>query len=439
MPDDGVQPTSIRVQFRTALCAVIIGFFTYMAASGMYYSFGAIFPVLLDRYGASRFSTALVGSSQEFVYAGACLPVPRIINRCGLLCSYIAGAILFVVGLFLSGYAESLEMWTFTYGFVTTTGMAFTFMVAIEVLYRYTPRRFRGLCVGIAFAGTGTGAAAIAPAFTASERARGISATMLWCSCIIGGIMVFVVIVLGMTARFGYRFIDPKLRVGSPSSRNAVEKRRTSWVADGLSSTRQWFSNCIFSGLFIALCLYLFGFMVPFAHLLQYTEDLGLDNERGAMVLSLLGACSAFGRILFGSLGDWTNKYLHCFIWTVLQNSIAVLALPLCRSFEALLVFAVCCGSSAGGRAGLLALVCFELFGQDRASSAYAMLCLCFCFSQTLGSPLAGALHDLTGSYSSAFLAAGMIMASSVPVLLLVARHRAKSEVMNTESAGSEI
>lgn len=421
LPD---KSSSLSLKFGTASCAVAIGFLTLFGASGTYYSYGAFFPVLLERYGASKFSSALVGASQQSVYEVACIPLPIIIRRYGIVKSYIAGSALFLVGLLISGFVESLEMRILTHSLVTTSGMAFIFMVALEASYVYTPRRYRGMCVGLTFAGSDSGATVISQAFAASERTRGLFASTIRFACIIGAIQIVVIAFVWAINRYGFRFVDQTIAARSEESQSMEKKHKASWLADIVLEVPRWFSNRTFVSLFVAFSLYVFGVMAPFAHLMQYCRDVGIDDDRGAIVLSVLGVSSAVGGPLFGALGDLTDNYLYCFMWTAFQNSVSVFLLTFLESFEALIPFAVFCGVSTGGREGLMALVCVELFGQEQASSAYAVLRLASCFSQTLGSSIVGLFHGVSGSYTVGFLIAGAAMMFSVPVLLGIAKQR---------------
>jgi len=91
-------------------------------------------------------------------------------------------------------------------------------------------------------------------------------------------------------------------------------------------------------------------------------------------------------------------------------NGMAMMLLPLCTTFASLSTFAAVCGLFGGGRAGVLTLVCCQLFGQKLASRAYAMLCIAFMFSQTVGSPAVGYIYDRSGSYEAGFVVVGALM-----------------------------
>mmetsp|Transcript_171602 Transcript_171602/g.550012 ORF Transcript_171602/g.550012 Transcript_171602/m.550012 type:complete len:150 (+) Transcript_171602:1782-2231(+) len=109
-------------------------------------------------------------------------------------------------------------------------------------------------------------------------------------------------------------------------------------------------------------------------------------------------------------------------------NGVAILTLPFCRSFASFAAFAAGCGLVAGGRAGLLSLVCCQLFGQQLASRAYASLCLAFMLSQTFGSPTVALIYDESGSYDAGLFLVGALMLTASLLCVLLDLRRARAE-----------
>ena len=55
-----------------------------------------------------------------------------------------------------------------------------------------------------------------------------------------------------------------------------------------------------------AVCLpsALFGYFVPFVHLVEYAENLPLDQSRASSLLAAIALASGAGRLIFGKLSD---------------------------------------------------------------------------------------------------------------------------------------
>jgi len=413
-----------RKQVLTAVCSTTVGFATSFAVTSTFLITGVFFAELLDTFGKSRGETAIVGSVLEFTFAGGCLPVPALVRRFGAVKMYALGILLYVGGLVGDGLARDLSAWIVTHGLITGFGMATLFMTFFDVLYTYTPKKNRGRCVGISFAGGGVGAAVLAPLLSQAAEDLGLGTAMLAYAAGAAGYLAIIFGLVVSLATFGHHFVDPVqtdlsgVAVGDalcapPRPRRWSQRWVRQQCADRCtnSSLVRWGFNGNFMMLLVALFIYLFGFSAPLTHLPQYVQDQGLTAEQAAGLLSIFGALNAFGRFFFAQIGDWIGgNYLHVFAATVLGNGLAVLALPLCRSYGSFAAFATFCGLVAGGRAGLLGLTCGQLFGQRSASDTYALCCLAFMFSQTLGSPVVGYIYDKSGSYDVGFGLTGALM-----------------------------
>ena len=357
-----------------------------------------------------------MGSINEFCFAAGCLPVPALVQRYGSSRVYLIGILLLAVGLLGDAFADSLEVWFLTHGVLVGTGMAVVFMTAFDLVYKHTPKSYRGLCVGTSFAGGGCGAAVLSLLLTLSVSVRGLSATMLVlmiASCCYTMAILSLVMAL---VRWGHHFVD--LPAGrSSSSKPSVPDS----VCSCCPTSVRWFTDRNFLLFLTAMVLYLFGFSVPYNHLPQHAEDQGVPEAQAAGLLSVMGICNAVGRISFAYLGDRAGgAYLGIFTVTVFVAGLLMFLLPHCGSYWSLSVFAASYGLFAGGRVGLTSLVCCELFGQNNVSNTYSLLGLAFMFSQTLGSPVVGRVHDASGSYMFGFLLTSVLMAAAFLVLLLL-------------------
>ena len=54
----------------------------------------------------------------------------------------------------------------------------------------------------------------------------------------------------------------------------------------------------------VVLPLALFGYFVPFVHLVEYAENLPLDETKASSLPAVLALASGAGRLIFGKLSD---------------------------------------------------------------------------------------------------------------------------------------
>eukprot|EP00445_Apocalathium_hangoei_P064113 CAMPEP_0204120810 /NCGR_PEP_ID=MMETSP0361-20130328/7855_1 /ASSEMBLY_ACC=CAM_ASM_000343 /TAXON_ID=268821 /ORGANISM="Scrippsiella Hangoei, Strain SHTV-5" /LENGTH=474 /DNA_ID=CAMNT_0051072051 /DNA_START=47 /DNA_END=1471 /DNA_ORIENTATION=- len=423
----GVSATKLRA---TELCATVIGFATMVITGSTFMICGVLYSQLLSTFGASRAKTSLVGSLLEFTYSGGGLPVPYLISRYGIVPMYLVGALIYIMGLFGDSFAGSLDVWIFTHGIVTALGMAILFMCNLEVLYTYTPREGRGLIVGISWAGGGIGTAVFSPILSSTSEASGLSATMRIAAAGSSVYLACVFALVVLLRRHGHPFKDlAKASSRSVTSTNSSASGCRSLLHQMCAQNMQWCTNTNFLILFAALFIYLFGFSVPLTHLPRLVQDQGVDAIDASSLMSIFGVLNAFGRVLFAYLGECLGgSYLRVFAGTVLANGVAILVLPFCRSFASFAAFAASCGLVAGGRAGLLSLVCCQLFGQQLASRAYALLSVAFMLSQTFGSPTVALIYDESGSYDAGFFLVGALMLTASLLFVLLDLRRARAE-----------
>ncbi|CAJ1378361.1 unnamed protein product [Effrenium voratum] len=413
-------PEATRLhRLSTAVCATVLCILTLLWSFTLYLSNGAVFTALLDEYNANRAKTAFIGSINEFVFLLTYVPTPALIQRFGLLTAYMLGSVLLVGGLAGNGVAASLDMWIPTHGFAVGMGMGILYMAQLDVIYKFTPRSHRGLCVGLAASAGGFGTMFLSPCLHYLATEYGLPNAMRVLAASAAATLVPVLVGVRMLQQRGHYFKD-SANGKSDQCRSTIAASSESGRCQACKSVRgglmQWFTNIDFLLLFLGSVLYLAGFSVPFVHLASLARDRGVNPADAAGLLSIFGTFNGIGRILFSRLGDLLGgAYLRVYCITVLGNSIMMFLLPWCQSYEHFTAFAACCGLFAGGRP--ISLVCGELFGQEQASKAYGLLGFAFVFS-SLGAPLVGHVYDVIGSYEGGFISVGVLMAASLLILL---------------------
>lgn len=265
------------------------------------------------------------------------------------------------------------------------------------------------------------GTAFISSLLAKSSAAYGLSATMGIGALFCCGYLSFVLGFVTLLSWYGCHFKDPVYEhVASDSP-----KRSSSYLLSRCSKhpILRWFFDTKLLLLFSALSIYAFGFSAPMMNLPQFAKDRGISAVDAAGLLSVFGIFNAVGRLFFSQIGDVLGP-IKVFSFLVFGNGISVLLLPFCWSYASFVVFSVFCGLVAGGRTGILSLVCCQLFGQHDASRVYALACLPFAISQTIGAPVVAMLHDQTDSYRQGFFLVGSLMIIAWFVcMVLVRRH----------------
>jgi MFS family permease len=156
------------------------------------------------------------------------------------------------------------------------------------------------------------------------------------------------------------------------------------------------------------ICTLTFGLMAAILggltlHLFLHFTDRGIGELQAASILSIEGAFALASKPLFGWMIDRFGARDSSLV-AILGCLLSLVALVAADSYAASVVAGALIGLSFGAVIPLQAAMLSTLFGADRFARAYGSLRLAT-FPLTVGSPLLiGLSHDLTGSYSAAFV-----------------------------------
>ncbi|KAG5893829.1 hypothetical protein JTB14_018332 [Gonioctena quinquepunctata] len=156
------------------------------------------------------------------------------------------------------------------------------------------------------------------------------------------------------------------------------------------------------------------GLYVPFVYIVDCAKDAGIDASSASFLLSIIGITNTVGRIACGYFADFpqVNAMLINNI-CLIMSTISVTLTPLCSSYEMFIVISILFGIAVSGYISLTSIILVDLLGLDKLTNAFGLLILFRGAAAIVGSPLAGALLDATGSYKIPFYVAGGLFAIS--------------------------
>ena len=103
---------------------------------------------------------------------------------------------------------------------------------------------------------------------------------------------IFLSSLSGLTVMCSLTFTPPRKLNNNKTHHNIVETMRNNW------------SNFRFVVWAVMLPSALFGYFVPFVHLVEYAENLPLDETKASSLLACIAVASGAGRLIFGKLSD---------------------------------------------------------------------------------------------------------------------------------------
>ncbi|BFF98537.1 monocarboxylate transporter 3 [Drosophila madeirensis] len=156
------------------------------------------------------------------------------------------------------------------------------------------------------------------------------------------------------------------------------------------------------------------GLYVPFVYLVDAAKEHNIPKGDAAMLLSIIGITNTVGRVFCGWVADLpqVNSLLlnNC---CLLVSTIAVTLTPLCYSYSAYITMSVFFGLAISGYISLTSIILVDLLGLDKLTNAFGLLILFRGFAALIGTPLAGAIYDITHTYDLPFYMAGALFGIS--------------------------
>ncbi|WP_193565073.1 MFS transporter [Natronorubrum aibiense] len=376
---------------------------------GLSYSFGVFLERMATDFARSRGVTTIAfGVQTLLLYVGAVL-VGVFVDRLGTRRMLAVGTVVLCLGLLWTSVATSWLTVVLAYGVVTGFGMSIVYVVAYATVPRWFDRR-AGFAGGVASAGLGAGMLVVAPAATALIDRVGWRSSFL----VLAGVVAVLLLVATLlirdepTAEPVPAGEFPRSRGGEATPNGGQRSTRTQ------PSLRAQFGEICavarspsFGLVFVGWILIYTTMYIVFVHLVVHASDIGLSRTAGATALALIGGANAIGRVGIGYASDYVGR-VRVFAGCSTVMGVSTLALPALETTTALLGFALVFGLAYGGNGALLAPLTSDLFGRENLNAVFGLVSGAFALSGLTAPFLAGVGYDVLGTYTPAFVSAGL-------------------------------
>ncbi|MBI4525799.1 MAG: MFS transporter [Deltaproteobacteria bacterium] len=373
-------------------CGLVALAFLHIAVTrGLHGTFGVFYVALLEAFGWSRGATAgaisllIVSEGLAFPFAGS------LTDRLGPRRTLILGGSALALGLGLSATVSSIWELYLWMGILTALGLSLIGMVPHVAILSREFSQYRGRALGLAWSGGGLGILLLVPFAQIMINNWGWSWAYVGLAAVTATVVIPPVLVL-----FGR---EGPARPERPGGRNSDPAEWT---------VRQALRNSTFWLLFASRVLASIGNQIVITHQIAHAVDMGYPKLFAASIFGLMGVVSVFGRFLFGYLTD-IIKGETVFMWVQLVSLVGILSLLALHDNSSpwlLYTYALFYGLGQGSRALVLSTISADLFLGTSFGAIYGYFTLSVGLGGGFGAWLGGFVHDVTESYSAAFLLA---------------------------------
>lgn len=358
-------------------------------------------------------------------------------DKIGLRTTSVTGAIIATVGLGLSAvYHNRIEVLYVTYGLMFGTGASLAYNPSLTVLGLYFKKHL-GMVNGFVTAGSSTFTIILSFINPYILNNHGLLPCLIFLTCLSSLLIIC-----------GLMFSPLNSKEPSPSDSLAADNLNTGSLVERFIYVENWRNKRFIIWAMATPCA-LFGYFVPFVHLVQFAKNIPLDSDdntngqKAAFLMACIGITSGLGRLFFGWVSDLPtfrrngNRILlqQASFFSMGICTMLMTAAPLCTGFEYQTLLTICCimGLFDGCFVTLLGPIAFDLCGSAGAGQAIGSLLALFSIPMTVGPPIAGIIYDKVGNYSPAFLAAGVPPIVGSLLMFAIRRVQPKEETDDKE------
>jgi len=372
---------------------------------GMLYGWSVIKKALVAEWGWTNTEAALPFTVSAATFAFVMIFAGRAQDKIGPRYVAMFGGIALGLGLIASSFATNPLVMVLTFGVLGGTGIGFGYSATTPCAIKWFEPSKKGLISGIVVSGVGLAPVYMAPLTEFFIKTSGIQQTFVY----LGLIAIAVVFVASMFMK-------------NPSD-GYIQSAKTT----GASKPAPVLSNVDWSSMLATKQFYLLWFM----YLLTATAGLMLighlasiavtqaEWKAGFILVVVLSVFNAAGRIIGGVLSDKVGRTTAMMMVFLLQAA-NMFAFTFYTSIPLLLVGSAIAGLAYGALFSLFPSTTADFFGLKNLGVNYGMVFTGWGIAAVIGPILAGLVVDKTGTYSAAYIVAGIFLLIGVALVKIV-------------------
>ena len=382
---------------------VVVGsFLTQFIIVGMLFTYGVLMTELEKEFGWSRTVLSSIGAAGWLAWGILAIPGGYLNDRLGPRIVLGVNGFIFGIGFIL--FSKSSEIWHLfiIFTFFIGTGLSTHDISTLSTIAKWFESK-RGLVTSIAKIGTAMGQMVMPPLIAFLIISFGWRMATFY---------------LGIAASIGLVFAASLMSAPHSSHNNLTSEKTNVEIMD----------KKVFNLLaFCQFCVF-FAMFTTMTHIAAHGLNVGLSLKDSALLLSIIGFSSIFGRLSIGVLADrlgGKKTYMICLI----PMTIALLAIPFTENILFIYILLCLYGFSHGGHFTIAPFIIAENFGLKNLGAIFGKITFFGAIGSVTGPIVAGAIFDLTQSYYYAFLLVGALALISIFVLTYLPNNEKKIKV----------
>ena len=398
---------SSHLPFYFGWLIVAVAFVTMAIGVTARTAFSLLLPPLIDEFGWDR-GLAAGAFSFGFLVSALLSPIAgRVMDARGPRIVILTGALLLAAGLLLAPTTQRPWHLYATLGVLVGGGAnLMTYTTHSQFLPNWFLRR-RGLAISIAFSGVGVGAITLLPWLQSIIETQGWRA-----SCWTMGLLtIFVVAPLNLLVR--KKPEDVGLLPDGQAPKDAVAGARGTNVVDlGWASIEWTLARAIRTSRFWWIVLGYFCALIAWyavqVHQTKYLIEIGFQPLTAAWALGFVSVVAIPGQIV---LGAWSDRVGREWVWAAGCAGFAICYAALIEleqfpSNSLLYLMVVAQGFLGYALTSVMGPIVAEIFDGPHYGSIFGTITVALIGGGAAGPWMTGVIHDITGSYRLAFVAA---------------------------------
>ena len=350
------------------------------------------------------------------VFAFSMILAGRCQDKVGPRITAFVGGVMVGVGLYIASRTTNYWAWVVGFGLLAGIGIGFGYSSATPPALKWFPHSKTGLIAGLVVAGFGLASVYIAPLSEYLLNHYGVLTAMLFYS------LFFVAVVCGLSLLL----VNPPVGYVAGAARAAGGRAQTA-VAPSSTPGEMLRSPTFY-------LLWLIYFIGAGAGLMVISSVSGMAKksmgQAAFVAVAVLAIGNAAGRIIAGLLSDKIGRRWTLMIVLLVQAGLMFVAIPVTNSKESagavIVLVATLIGFNYGANLSLFPSFAKDLWGLKNFGVNYGLLFTAWGVGGFVLSRLQQMLKARSGSFTSSFVTAGVLLVLGAALTFLIRPNTSK-------------